>query len=106
MRDRPTIGVMAAHEITCVRKTDRTGVHEKIQTIGGIDPADGKRWKLSQGEAIMAIETGKASFHVANGGKPLPVVVGITSWGHKYLKSAHDREQPNGLLNLPECPYF
>ena len=46
---------MKDHEITCVQKTDRTQVHERIKLIGGIDPADGKRWKLSQGEAIMAI---------------------------------------------------
>ena len=97
---------MPDHEITCVQKADRTEVHEKIRTIGGIDPADGKRWKLSQGEAIMAIETGKARFYVSAAGKAVPVVVGKSAWGTKYLKTASDREQPNGLLSLPECPYF
>ena len=40
------------------------------------------------------------------GGKAVPVVIGTSSWGQKYLKSATDREQPSTLLNLPECPYF
>jgi hypothetical protein len=97
---------MVDHEITCSQKTDRTEVHERVRTIGGIDPVDGKRWKLSQGEAIMAIETGRAHFHVNAAGKAVPIVVGTSARGNKYLKAAHDREQPNGLLNLPECPYF
>ena len=97
---------MSDHEITCIQKADRIEVHERIRTIGGIDPTDGKRWKLSQGEAIMAIETGRARFYVLMSGRAVAIVVGTSAWGSKYLKSAHDREQPNGLLNLPECPYF
>ena len=97
---------MKDHEITCIQKTDRTQVHERIKLIGGIDPADGKRWKLSQGEAILAIEAGRASFHVKARGKAVPVVVQTSAWGVKYLKTTADSEQPNTLLSLPECPYF
>ena len=96
---------MKDHEITCTQKTDGTQVHERIRLIGGID-SDGKRWKLSQGEAIMAIQDGRASFHVKAGGKAVPVVVKTSAWGIKYLKTTADNEQPNTLLNLPECPYF
>ena len=96
---------MKDHEITCALKTDGTQVHERIRLIGGID-ADGKRWKLSQGEAIMAIQDGRASFHVKAGGKAVLVVVQTSAWGVKYLKTTADSEQPNTLLNLPECPYF
>jgi hypothetical protein len=97
---------MKDHEITCILKTDRTQVHERIKQIGGVESADGKRWKLAQGEAIMAIETGKASFHVKVRGTAVPVVVQMSAWGVKYLKATTDNEQPNTLLNLPECPYF
>jgi len=97
---------MKDHEITCTQKTDGTQVHERIKLIGGIDPADGKRWKLSQGEAIMAIQDGRASFHVKAGGKAVPVVVQTSAWGIKYLKTTADKDQPSTLLNLPECPYF
>jgi len=97
---------MADHEIECVQKAEGMQPHERIRTIGGVDPSDGKRWKLSQGEAIMAIETGKARFHVAANGKTVQIVVATSAWGTKYLKTANDREQPHTLLNLPECPYF
>ena len=97
---------MKDHEVTCVQKSDRTQIHEKIKLIGGIDPADGKRWTLSQGEAITLVQAGKLSLHVNAGGKAVPVVIGTSAWGQKYLKGAADREQPNTLLNLPDCPYF
>ena len=97
---------MKDHEITCILKSDRTEVHEKIKSIGGIDLADGKRWRLSQLEAIQTIQSGKAHFYVMVGGKAAPVVVANSAWGQKYLKGASDREQPSTLLNLPECPYF
>jgi hypothetical protein len=97
---------MKDHEITCIHKSDRTEVHEKIKSIGGIDPADRKRWSLSQPDAIQAIQSGKARLHVLVGGKAVPVVIGTSAWGEKYLKGGSDREQPSTLLNLPECPYF
>ena len=97
---------MADHEITCIHKSDRSEVHERIKSIGGVDPIDGKRWKLSQEEAIKAIESGKLRFYVMVGGKAVPVVVAVSAWGRKYLKTQIDREQPNGLLSLEECPYF
>lgn len=97
---------MSDHEIACVQKDERAEVHEKIKSIGGVDPADGKRWKLSQQEAIQGIESGKLRFYVMVGGKAVPVVVAVNAWGNKYLRTHSDREQPTNLLNLPECPYF
>ena len=97
---------MADHEITCVLKNDGAQMHERIKSIGGVDPADGKRWKLSQQDAITGIESGKLRFYVMVGGKAVPVIVAVNAWGNKYLKTQSDREQPMNLLNLPECPYF
>jgi hypothetical protein len=97
---------MADHEITCVHKNDRAEMHERITSIGGIDPSDGKRWTLSQQDAIKGISSGKLRFYVMVGGKAVPVVVAVDAWGSKYLKTQTDREQPMNLLNLPECPYF
>ena len=97
---------MADHEITCILKNDGAQAHERIKSIGGIDPADGKRWKLSQQDAITGIESGKLRFYVMVGGKAVPVVVAVNAWGNKYLKTQSDRELPMNLLNLPECPYF
>ena len=97
---------MADHEITCVSKSDRTQAHERIKFIGGVDPTDGKRWTLSQQEAIKGIESGKLHLHVMIGGKAVPVVVAVSAWGQKYVKAQIDREQPGNLLSLQECPYF
>ena len=97
---------MADHQIACIQKGDRTEIHERIKSIGGVDPADGKRWKLTQQEAIQGIESGKLRFYVMIGGKAAPVVIAVSAWGNKYLKTQSDREQPTSLLNLPECPFF
>ena len=97
---------MAVHEITCIHKGESTQIHERIKAIGGVDPADGKRWTLSQQDAIKAIESGKLRFYVMLGGKAVPVIVAVSAWGTKYLKTLSDREQPTHLLNLEECPLF
>jgi hypothetical protein len=90
-------------EITCINKSDRYDPHERILFIGGVNH-DGTRWKLGQQEAIKGIEGGKWSFYVTKNGKTVRVIVAISKYGHKYLKTEADGEQPNNLLSLPECP--
>ena len=89
--------------IQCINKTDRNNPHERIRSIGGTNP-DGGRWKLSQSEAIEGIEQGKWRFYVNVGGRSVQVIIGKSAYGHKYLKTENDGEQPNNLLSLPECP--
>jgi hypothetical protein len=62
------------------------------------------RWKLTQQEAIYAIETGAWRFYVSVGGSTVWVIVATSGSGNKYLKTQNDGEQPNNLLSLPECP--
>jgi hypothetical protein len=92
----------SCHEVKCVNKTDRFNPHERILAIGGVNP-DGTNWKLSQKEAIEGIESGKWSFYVAARGKIVNVIVAISRFGYKYLKTEADGEQPNNLLSLYEC---
>jgi hypothetical protein len=91
------------HEVKCINKSDRDNPHERILNIGGLNPS-GTRWKLSQQDAIKGIEDGKWLFYVIRGGKSVNVIVAVSRYGNKYLKTEADGEQPNNLLSLPECP--
>ena len=89
-------------QVQCINKSDRFNPHERIKNIGGIH--NGKRWKLSESEAIAGIEAGKWRFFVSVDGKSVWVVIAVSRYGNKYLKTEADGEQPDNLLSLPECP--
>lgn len=90
------------HQVKCVNKTDRYNAHERIHAIGGKNP-DGTFWKVSQQQAIEGIEQGKWNFYVDVQGKPADVIVAVSRFGNKYIKTVADGEQPNNLLSLMEC---
>ena len=90
-------------QIKCINKTDRYNAHERIKSIGGVNP-DGKSWKLTIEDAIAGIEAGKWQLFVQVNGQKAKVIIAVSAQGHKYLKTENDGEQPNNLLSLPECP--
>jgi hypothetical protein len=93
-----------AIQIKCINKSDRYNPHERIRAVGGTN-ADGSRWKLSEPDAMMAIENGRYSFYVERPpGDSVWVIVARSAQGNKYLKTQADGEHPNNLLSLPECP--
>jgi hypothetical protein len=89
-------------EITCVKKTNRAGLHERVHSVGGIT-ATGRPWHLSQQAAIEAIESGARVFYIAVHGKAVLVIIGVARNGEKYLKTLADNAHPNSLLGLAEC---
>jgi hypothetical protein len=84
------------YQVTCINKRDRQSAHERISHIGG------NNWRMTQEDAIAAIESRMRSFYVHVDGKSVWVIVGLHR-GNKYLKTEADGEQPNNLLSLPEC---
>jgi hypothetical protein len=89
-------------EIKCVNKSDRYDPHERIRAIGGLNP-DGTPWKLTQREAIDGIEAGKWSFFTRINNAVVDVVIAVSRYGNRYIKTVADGEQPNNLLSLYEC---
>lgn len=92
-------------EVNCIHKTNRQNAWERIEYIGGVN-ADGTRWKLSQQKAIEAIEKGTyGEFYVNRPlGDRVKVIVAVSRFGNKYVKTEADRDEPNNPLSLPECP--
>jgi hypothetical protein len=90
------------HEVKCVSKSERYNPHERITHIGGVN-GDGTNWKLPQEKAIGGIESGQWDFYVNRGGRTARVVVALSRFGHKYLKTEADGEMPDNLLSLFEC---
>ena len=88
--------------IDCVTRSDRTNPDERIVRVGGINSA-GRRWSMSQSDAIAGIEAGTWDFHVTAGGRTVRVIVEVSRFGQKYLKTEADREQPENLLSQPDC---
>jgi len=63
---------------------------------------DGKRWKTGINDAISHIENGKYAFFIERpAGHRVEVVVAQDAAGHKYLKAASDKKQPESLLLMP-----
>lgn len=90
-------------EISCINKTDRPSVHERIRNAGGVN--NGSRWKKTQEEIIDEIEKKTTEFFVKVAGyREVAVIVAKSRWGNKYIKTTDDGETPNNLLDLPECP--
>lgn len=94
------------YQVTCINKTERYNPWERISHIGG------NGWKLTQKDAIDGIESGKWAFFVRRGGysaaslllnAEVEVIVAVSRFGNKYLKTEADGEEPNNLLSLPEC---
>jgi hypothetical protein len=93
------------HEITCINKDDRYDPYERITHVGASQGGEsGGAWKITQQAAIEGIETGKWSFYVSKEGRRVNVVVAVSQFGNKYLKTDADNREPNNLLSLPECP--
>ena len=85
-----------------VVRSDRLNHDRRLRAMGGVNP-DGAHWRISEAEAIEAIDAGRWSFYIRAGDHEIPVIVAVSKYGSKYLKGAVDGLQPESLLALPEC---
>jgi hypothetical protein len=91
------------HRVRCVQRADGSDPDERIARIGGTNSV-GVNWRLTQEEAVEAIEGGRWDFYVEHSsGRAFDIVVGRTATGSKYLKTTADEDEPATLLALPDC---
>ena len=88
--------------IHCVTRSSLMNHDRRLSFIGGVN-LDGAHWRISEAEAITAIEEGRWDFFVEAAGRRQPVIIAVSKYGQKYLKGAGDGLQPESLLALPEC---
>ncbi len=84
--------------VTFVQKAYSHDPHERIDTIGGVN-SDKTRWRMTQDQAISAIESRQTEFYVAANDRTVKIVV-ATHAGQKYLKSEREKTHPDDLLSL------
>lgn len=88
--------------IRCINKDDRMNPYERITHVGGTSTEG--NWKITQQTAISYIESNDWAFFVGQGERRVRVIVAISPYDNKYIKTEADGEEPNNLLSLPECP--
>jgi Protein of unknown function (DUF3892) len=90
-------------EVRWTTKSDKTAPYERILEIG-TPTMDGACYRISHGQAVRDQLSGVKQFGVSVNGVMIGLKVATTPDGHRYLKSMDDGDQPDSLLNLPDCP--
>jgi hypothetical protein len=96
------VGVRGRYLIHCVVRSGLINHDRRLTFIGGVN-LDGAHWRVSEAEAIAAIEEDRWDFFVETAGRRRPIIVAVSRYGQKYLKGVGDGLQPESLLVLPEC---
>jgi hypothetical protein len=87
--------------VDCVVRAGRKPPYDRILAIGGAG-IDGRPWRLSEEEAIAAVERGSRFYLEWPKGHRVDLIV-VHGFGRKYLRTEADQRGPGLLLELPEC---
>lgn len=87
-------------QIKCINKIPRDDPYHRITHVGGFTD---RQWKITLDEAIGIIERREWEFFTHDGRYEAKVEI-ATHNGRKYLKTENDRDTPDNLLGLDECP--
>lgn len=88
-------------KVKWVDQSDQPDPYLRIRHIGG--HSRDFQWKHTHPQAIQSIEDGLFHYYVEKDTLILKLEVGLAPNGCKYLKTQVDSDQPELLLNLPEC---
>lgn len=84
-------------QITCITKDEPKNPYERITHVGGTG------FYVTQREAIQDIERDSRAYNVSVRGDTVWVIVAVSRYGNKYIKTQNDGDEPNNLLSLPQC---
>jgi hypothetical protein len=91
------------NRVDCVVKSDRRSPWERIYRLGGTSDGDGSRWSCTHEECVSAIERGGHLYVDHPPGHRAYLVIATNSHGHKYVTTRSDGDEPETLLNPPDC---
>ena len=85
----------------CINKSDRFDPYERI-SVSGAEMLTARLDAVAERRDRRHRERHR-SFFVRRGGHVVNVIVSKSRYGHEYLKTVADGDQPDNLLALPEC---
>lgn len=91
--------------IHCINKErgNHYDPHEAITNLGWVNEATSESNKCTRLEMVTFIEGGGQAYVKNVLGKVAYLVVKVSPYGNKFVKTKADGVETNNLLSLPEC---
>ena len=94
--------------ITCIGKDngDHYDPHEGILNFGWVDDKTGNTGISTRAAMIDFLEKGNSAYVKGSFNRIAWLVVSVSRYGNKYIKTIADDRETNNLLALAECPLY
>jgi len=93
-------------QITCINKSNgrHDDPHESIERFGWVNTQTKESGYIMKPDMISWLEKGNKAYVSNKAGNDLSeLIVAVSRFGNKYVKTVPDRTGENNLLNLYEC---